>query len=105
MNDFLREYVYEKKHGVRRKKGVLIGVKEENGTVCIGFSSCSPRDEFDRYFGNEVAVHRAYKYCERLPRTVPFSIREKLPKFVDRCKRYFKTEDFPSWVSYYSVGN
>jgi len=100
----LIEYVWERKNGRRQKKGVLIGGKLENeDLICVGFSSCSPRDQFDRDFGNEVAIERALRFCERTPKKIPFSIQDKLPKFIHRCKRYFKSNNFPSWVKKYDL--
>jgi hypothetical protein len=95
----LHQYVYVKEKGKRKKKGVLFGDRLDDGTLCIGFSSCSPRDEFDREFGVEVAVERAYRYCFRKPKKIPITIQNNLLKFVCRCQRYFKPEGYPNWLN------
>ena len=53
----LIEYVWERKHGRRQKKGILFGGKlEDENLICIGYASCSPKDHFDRDFGYDVAI-------------------------------------------------
>ena len=95
----LHQYVYEKKHGRKNKKGVLFA-KVKEGDLCIGYSSCSPKDFFDRDFGLQVAIERAEKFCVRPPRKViPYAIQPALVKFTDRCKRYFKTNNIPQWLN------
>lgn len=95
----IHQYVYERKRGRKNKKGVLFGTKKDDGTLCIGFASCGPEDEFDRGFGYGLAWDRSYKYCMRKPKRIPYIVRDNLFSFVIRCNKYFKNEKLPMWLS------
>jgi len=95
----LHQYVYERKHGRKNKKGVLFGEKHEDGTLCVGFAACGPEDEFNRGFGYALAFDRSYKYCMRKPKRIPYAIKENLFRFVIRCNKYFKNDKLPLWLS------
>lgn len=96
-NVYLLEYVRKNN---RDKKGVLIAVKHNDNKVVIGWSLCSSLDNFDKYFGQEIAYERG---CKRFHddchfEDVPPSITEQLDNFIDRCKKYFKDCSFPAWT-------
>lgn len=94
---FLIEYVRKNN---RDKKGVLIAIKHDDNKVVIGWSLCCSLDNFDKYFGQEIAYERGCKrfYDETHFEDIPPSITEKLDIFIDRCKKYFKECEFPKWT-------
>lgn len=67
-------------------KGILLAV-DMGDHVNIGFSSCKTKyDKFDKDFGTRLARTRAFKGSSK----TSYSIVEEMPKFRDRCRRYFK---------------
>lgn len=96
------EYTRDRKNN---KNGVILsGIN--NGIVCFGFSLCSKEDYFDSFIGVDIAEARAFKN-DRLFKnliangdTIPISIKEYLPKFIDRVTRYYKSEKFSDYFEY-----
>ena len=87
-----------------KRWGLMVATKTASGEVCIGTSKChSSKDKFSEKTAIAVAQGRMDKlesglgaYVNgdevNLKISLPSDIRRKLPKFVERCKRYFKTE-------------
>ena len=96
MNEII-EYVREKRHGRNDKVGVLLGWSVNGNPILIGWSKVMTRqkgeakDTFDKERGLEIA--RARKIGHGPNVQVPHIIRKRLPKFKDRCQRYFKGAD------------
>lgn len=70
--------------------GLLMAEKinGETGEVSIGWSLCSRRDEFRANIANRIALGRLSKKANLTE--VPTSISKRdLPKFLNRCQRYF----------------
>lgn len=73
--------------------GCLVAVLQED-TISIGWSLCSPRDEWDRGVAQNIAWARA-TVCEDHRGTimvVPQSIADQFESFVYRSMRYFQTD-------------
>lgn len=96
---YLLEYVRKNKNN-RNKKGVLLAVKQDGDKVVIGWSLCRPNDEFDKYFGQEVAYDRGMKRFDDPHHfeDIPPSIFPQVERFVDRCEKYFKDCELPLWI-------
>lgn len=91
------EYIRDKKN---RKVGILYANSDEKN-VRISFSKCHTMyDEFDPELGFKIARDRSVKTPENVPKkyNIPFSVQDKLPKFIDRCSRYFKDKKMPKWT-------
>lgn len=73
---------------LRDKKGARIGVLV--GTqVGVGWSKVhKSKDKFNRDLGITIAKGRANSVCQMVG--VPTAVTKELPKFFDRCNRYFK---------------
>lgn len=83
----LRKYIRDEK---RRPIGLLIAYVDGN-TVRIGFSKCNTKyDTFDKKLANHIALNRAMKGTRKTWDDIPFEVRNEIPNFADRCKRYFK---------------
>lgn len=93
------EYLKDNKN---RKVGILFA--ENNGEdkkVKIGYSKCHQKfDVFNKDIGFDIAKGRARKHSDLLfdKYQVPFIVQRKLPKFIDRCQRYFKDKKLPKWT-------
>lgn len=73
--------------GKRRKIGVLVASLSPNDKKPqIKWSLCRKADKFSPTEGLAQALNRQEG-------TMPKTVQKALPKFLDRCKRYFKTED------------
>lgn len=112
------------------KIGVLFaGVHAHEPTkVMVGFSLLHKNDKFDYVclgnkrpshmpnFGKMVAAKRAYKWhlFEKITNghlngadskeykivPIPYSIKDELVKFLNRCKSYYKDKQLPEWAYY-----
>ena len=94
----LIEYVRQRKHGRNEKVGVLVGSSENGDPINIGWSKVMLRQEgeakdtFDKTRGLQIARGRlmSNRYSQVKPPKLPHIIRKKLPKFQERCLKYFK---------------
>ena len=87
-NKHLGEYIRDNK---RRKLGFLIGYKDSEGEIRVGWSLYAKNKEdlcFNRYTAKALAYMRASRQLDSSE--VPPSIKEKYKKFLNRCSRYFK---------------
>lgn len=83
-------------------KGTLVGFKTEDGNVRIGWSMYNSEEEipFSKKIGKELAIEKSkeniffYKnhYHTKCSKTIPYFISKEIPSFIDRCKRFFKTD-------------
>jgi len=80
--------------------GCLVGfLQPKNSTISVGWSICSPRDEWDRDVAQNIAWARA-TMCEELAEKdpkmlimVPHSIAKEMVEFILRNMRYYKTDE------------
>lgn len=92
-----------------KKKGVLLATlhPENEHRVIVGFSLCHSNDKFDYVdglhlndWGKEIAYNRGVKIADVSGTVkVPVTIQCLLPKFIRRCKSYYRDKKFPSWTS------
>lgn len=70
--------------------GVIVAIKSEDGFK-IGYALCSKNDKFKKEIGLKIALGRAISWnC--LPTDIPYPILKLIPFFIERCKKYYKTE-------------
>ena len=79
---------YVKKGKKKVKKAMLVSVLDGD-KVRIGWSSCCPRDNFNKKRGLDIALGRARK---NMVKVIP-SLKEAFTKFVMRNKRYYKDKE------------
>lgn len=95
----LRQYVRNAKN---EKMGVMVAFKD--GDKCmVGFSFCrESHDEFNKDLGEKIAIGRALKHRdavrENIDKHIPFHAIDQVAHFTDRCKKYFKDCELPSWI-------
>lgn len=91
--------------------GCLVSVLQGD-TISVGWSLCSPRDEWDRDVAQNIAWARA-TMCEDLVKKdptirllVPQSLAKEFEEFMFRSMKYFKTADTTLGYAYeYTVAN
>lgn len=91
--------------------GCLVAILQGD-TISVGWSLCSPRDEWDRDVAQNIAWARATMQ-EDLVKTnpglillVPQSIAAQFEEFEYRSMKYFKTDIFTANYAYeYTVAN
>ena len=88
METIIHQYVKKKVKGSQRTVGILVGEKDKDGIISIGWSKVahSKGDRFDRVRGMEIAKGRLFTDSV----TVPHSIKRDTLDFMKRCQRYFK---------------
>jgi len=93
-----------------QKVGVMLATLIENNVV-VTYSQWNQweDEEYDYYAMMDVAIDRAARFWEKIqvnpdftPR-VPYLIAEKLPRFLERCRRYFKDAKMPKWTENFGV--
>lgn len=95
----LVQFLKKNVHGQRQRVGVLVADKvslPEGEFVAVGWAQCNCKaDSFDPQTALEMAVGRAKGLA--VPRnrtnTIPHLVKQELPEFNERCKRYFKTNN------------
>lgn len=67
----------------------LVGLQDQDGSIKIGYAKCHDSlDTFSKKWGIRIAEGRARTdYRER---NVPYIVKKHMPKFVERCQKYFK---------------
>lgn len=89
MNKEIIKYIKDNRG---QKVGVLVGLKDEDGQICVGWSKYAVTQEyepFSREKGLKIARGRAL--CTHdVNADLPFAVLEEIPYFLDRCERYFK---------------
>jgi hypothetical protein len=97
MDSDLLQYV--RKGSQRVRAGVLLARKVKKNKkvkVLVGWSKCKLTvDKFDPVRGKEIAEGRIQRRLEgdKGKGKVPHSIKDKVKEFVERAKRYYKTEN------------
>lgn len=66
--------------------GILLAVKSED-KVFVTWSSCSPRDKFDRRLAETIALSRV---ATGTSHTLPYYMEAEYQDFLERVKVYFK---------------
>jgi len=90
MTKMIHQYVMGNVNGQRAKVGVLVGHKDSNDHVSIGWSraNASKGDKFESGRGIGLAVERS-KATEIVP--LPHSMAMDFERFRARCEKYFKS--------------
>jgi hypothetical protein len=70
-------------------RGVLVATKLGDSGFNIGYSFCSKYDRFSKKLGLRIALGRA-SYVTDIVETMPRELRKMLPKFIQRCEKYYK---------------
>ena len=86
---FIAKYVRDY-NGVGRGKpiGLVLALRDEDGKVCFGWSSCDSQDAFNCKTAMEIAKKRALTKSKK---PIPSSLSTMLaPGFIARCESYFK---------------
>ena len=96
----LAEYVYKRdKYGNKDKTrpvGCLFAYRDEDDTVRLGWSAYNfigelfAGNRFNKDQAADIAVRRAIKGRFYYTEDVPYSLHKELPRFLERCERYFK---------------
>lgn len=84
------QYVRDRKG---RPLGAIVAVKRKGGFM-VGHSLCNRLDRFDRETALKIAFGRAESW-EVVPGDLPKDIAKRLPAFIERCKKYYRTETEP----------
>jgi hypothetical protein len=86
----------------KKRKGIMVAFVEKGiDKVYIGWSLCHPKDNFNKYTGQDIAMDRAVKwfYSTKDRGTfIPISIENEVYKFIVRAERYYKNLEYPNWV-------
>lgn len=96
--DELVQYLRKRRGGKRLRAGVMLARKvkdNKKAKVLVGWSKCKLAvDKFDADRGKEIAEGRITQRLlgKENKSKVPHSIKESVKEFVERAKRYFKTE-------------
>lgn len=71
--------------------GVLVAIKTEDG-FRVGWSLCRKEDRFSKTRALDIAIGRAQTASGDIwnPPSNPHSVYKMLPKFYDRCMKYYK---------------
>lgn len=84
-------------HYVRNKKGeplgIIVAVKGDHG-FRVGYSLCNRKDRFVKDKGLKIAFGRADVWSS-IPEGVPREILAAMPSFLERCKKYYRTQNAP----------
>lgn len=88
---YIKEYIRETPKG--HPIGVVVAIKVGDKAK-LGFSLCSPRDKFDRKFGDQIAINRALSDSYRLPESgyKKQLVLDRIESVGHRARDYFKTE-------------
>lgn len=91
MRDMIFEYVRRNISKRNMKVGILVAQKFEDGQVAISWSKChTGKDQFDNLIAMSIAEYRFNHGCTAV---VPRSMEKDIERFIDRSKRYFKTDN------------
>ena len=88
----ITQNVFRNRNGKRQRVGVLVSCNKR-GLVKIGYSLCHKDDVFD----SKEAYIKAGQRMSEAVLTPPHSLRKDLNKFMDRCDRYYKDADIPTY--------
>jgi hypothetical protein len=88
---------YLQEHISRNSKllGFMLGYKDSEGTVRVGWSKYNENDEqdgieFDEYTAKGIAYVRAQAQLED---DIPKSIRRSLNSFIVKCKKHYNVQE------------
>jgi hypothetical protein len=80
----------------KNPRGVLVAVKQDE-SYKVGYSLCNKKDRFQKKMALKIALARAVQTPFNLEQKLDFDagrvVRNMLPKFVERCKKYYKIQD------------
>ncbi len=71
----------------RRRVGYLVATKID-GIIYVGWSKCSPYDEFNETLARKIAFGRL---TSKSTLYVPKNFKHVIPEFLLRCMKYFQT--------------
>jgi hypothetical protein len=80
--------------------GVMVAVKNSDGTFNTGYSLCNRRDRFNKKRALKIAIDRAVAYRhpgyqavnEKGEAYMPHDVSKLFSEFVARCKKYYKND-------------
>lgn len=95
------EYITKGVGQNKRRVGVMVGGLDSGGVIAIGFSKVNEDlEDFNTQTGLNIAIQRTMTK-EKIP--VPTSIRKHLERFIQRCHRYYKRNEYRhlygSWIA------
>lgn len=88
----ITQNIYRNRDGKRAKVGVLVSCIK-HGKVKIGYSLCNKVDEYNE---KEAYVLAGQRMADATL-TPPSSIKKDVILFLDRCDRYYKNGDVPTF--------
>lgn len=89
-------YIRNKK---RQKLGVFVAEKKDD-KIFWGYSVChSKKDIFNADWGKKLATLRMNKRKSYQISELPQVVRQKLPYFLEGCRKYFRIDDFGQTLS------
>jgi hypothetical protein len=95
MNHTIIQYVRNKKG---QRIGAIVATKSESG-FNVGYSLCNKKDRFNKEMGLRIAFGRAE--FEQISPEIPREIAKMLPEFIERCKKYYRTQHAPKFRDYF----
>ena len=80
--------------------GVIVAVKNRDGTFNTGYSLCNRKDRFNKKRALKIAIDRAVAYehpgyqavDEKGKAYMPHDVSNLFSEFVTRCKKYYKND-------------
>ena len=93
MQDKLVNYIRDINH---KPYGVVVGTKDSNGDLCVGWSLQNPKDKWDRKLGIKIALARATcedDYALPLSHAKKTAVTWGLLAMWERMNRYYKNDN------------
>ena len=93
METMIKKMIKVKRNGKLWRKGLLVA-KKNGDYVKVGWSLACWRDIRTKGFDEDLAKSIAFGRIEtdtNIP--VPLTLKDEMSNFVDRCSRYFKTNN------------
>lgn len=98
---FLVHHILDKDGNKRATLFAQGGIDMQGLNYQVGWAMCCKRDVFAKKEGVALARTRAEKYAERPPKQkIPEFVSLALPKFLERCDKYFKGKHRPGWTHF-----
>jgi hypothetical protein len=88
----IAQNIHRNRNNRRARVGVLVSCCKD-GVVKVGYSLCHKDDEFN---AKEAYITAGKRMAEKVI-TPPNSIRSDIEKFLDRCSRYYKDKEVPTF--------
>jgi hypothetical protein len=90
-------YQFIRKKKTKEPVGILLAHTIDE-KVFIGFSKCNTKyDKFKKDVGINIAVGKSVELKNKERVDIPYCIKDDLPKFINRCYKYYKDREMPKW--------